>query len=423
MSQRVIFIHQNLPGQFKHLLAYCAGNSEFEVVVVGEKRRLLANFRHTFPNAQFHAYEVTDIPQRQVPVELWTTTNAMRRGRAVALCLRNIRATGFLPDVIYGHPGWGEMLHVKDVFPESRVVNYCEFYFNRDGQDLNFDPEFQVEATDAYRVRTDNMAQLVSLVDSDASISPTQWQRSRYPEILRERMTVIHDGIDLDVVRPNPAATFTLPNYAPTLDRTYPVITYVSRNLEPYRGFHVFMRALPEILRKLPDAHVVIVGGDETSYGKQLPGGLTYRETMLAEVGAQLDLSRVHFLGRIPYAEYLRVLQISSVHVYLTYPFVLSWSMLEAMAVGTIVVGSRTAPVQEVIEDGINGYLVDFFSHQEVADRVCQACLALDELNPLRQAAMGTISRRFNLRRGCLSRQLELLFPALAANSRRGLLA
>lgn len=423
MSQRVIFIHQNLPGQFKHLLAYCAGNSEFEVVVVGEKRRLLANFRHTFPNAQFHVYEVTGITQKQVPLELWATMNAMRRGRAVALCLQNIRATGFLPDVIYGHPGWGEMLHVKDVFPKARIVNYCEFYFNRDGQDLNFDPEFQAEATDAYRVRTDNMAQLVSLVDSDASISPTQWQRSRYPELLRERMTVIHDGIDLDVVKPDPTATFTLPNSALTLDRTHPVITYVSRNLEPYRGFHVFMRALPEILRKLPDAHVVIVGGDETSYSKQLPGGLTYRETMLAEVGAQLDLQRVHFLGRIPYAEYLRVIQLSSVHVYLTYPFVLSWSMLEAMAVGTIVVGSRTAPVQEVIEDGVNGYLVDFFLHQEVADKVCQVCLSLDELDPLRHAAMDTIARRFNLGRDCLSRQLELLFPALAANSRRGVLA
>lgn len=423
MTRRIVFLHQNAPGQFRHLIAYCARNTDFEVVVVGEKRHLLANFRHTVPNAQFHAYEVTDISQGQVPLELWTTTNAMRRGRAVALCLQNIRDTGFQPDVIYGHPGWGEMLHVKDVFPKARVVNYCEFYFNRDGQDLNFDPEFQAEATDAYRVRTDNMAQLVSLVDSDASISPTQWQWSRYPELIRERMTVIHDGIDLDVVKPDPTATFTLPNNALTLDRTHPVITYVSRNLEPYRGFPVFMRALPTILRRLPDAHVVIVGGDETSYGRKLPGGLTYREKMLAEVGAQLDLSRVHFLGRIPYAQYLRVLQLSSVHVYLTYPFVLSWSMLEAMAVGAVVVGSRTAPVQEVIEDGVNGYLVDFFSHEEVAEKVCQAGLTLDELNPLRHAAIETIARRFNLRRDCLSRQLKLLFPALAASSRRSMLA
>src|SRR6185312_15560254 len=332
MSQRVIFIHQNLPGQFKHLLAYCAGNPEFEVVVIGERRRVLANFPHATHDVTFHVYEIADMPREQVPLELWTTTNAMRRGRAVALCLQNIRDTGFQPDVIYGHPGWGEMLHVRDVFPGARVVNYCEFYFNRNGQDLNFDPEFQTEVTDAYRVRTDNMAQLVSLVDSDASISPTQWQRSRYPEILRERMAVIHDGSDLDVVKPDPTATFTLPYSALTLDRARPVITFVSRNLEPYRGFHVFMRALPEILKRLPNAQVVIVGGNEVSYGRKLPGEMNYRQMMLAEVGEQLDLSRVHFLGRIPYAQFLRILQISSVHVYLTYPFVLSWSMLEAMA-------------------------------------------------------------------------------------------
>ena len=424
MSQRVIFIHQNLPGQFRHLLTYCAGNSQqFEVVVVGERRRVLANFPRAKRGVTFHVYDVADIPREQVPMELWTTTNAMRRGRAVALCLQNIRDAGFRPDVIYGHPGWGDMLHVRDVFPEARVVNYGEFYFNREGQDLNFDPEFQVEATDVYRVRTDNMTQLVSLVDSDACISPTQWQRSRYPELLRQHITVIHDGIDLDIVKPDPMARVTLPQQAFVLDRSALVITYVSRNLEPYRGFHVFMRSLPEILKRLPNAQVVIVGGDEVSYSRKLSGSITYRETMLAELGERLDLSRVHFLGRVPYADYLRILQISSVHVYLSYPFVLSWSMLEAMAVGAVVVGSKTAPVQEVIEDGVNGYLVDFFSHQELADAVCRACLTLDQLAPVRHAAMETVAQRFNLREGCLSRQLALLFPALDASSRHRAIA
>jgi hypothetical protein len=185
MPHRIIFIHQNAPGQFKHLLAYCAANSQCEVVVIGEKRRLKANFPKALPNVQFHVYEITEISREQVPVELWTTTQSMRRGRAVALCLQNVRDSGFRPDVIYEHPGWGEMLHVKDVFPDARIVNYCEFYFNRDGQDLSFDPEFQLEAVDSYRVRTDNMAQLVSLIDADASICPTHWQRSRYPTLLR----------------------------------------------------------------------------------------------------------------------------------------------------------------------------------------------------------------------------------------------
>ena len=411
MPYRIIFIHQNSPGQFKHLLRFCAGNPAFEVIVIGEKRRVLANFPRAPSGVKFHVYEMIDVPRSQLPVELWSTANAMRRGRAVALCLQSLRSAGFRPDVIYGHPGWGDMLHVRDVFPDARIVNYCEFYFNREGQDICFDPEFQDEVTDAYRVRTDNMTQLASLIDADAGISPTQWQRSRYPERLQSSISVIHDGIDLNVVRPNAAAKMILSNQQVSLDRNTPVITYVSRNLEPYRGFHVFMRALPAILRALPHAHVVIVGGDEVSYSKALPHGLTYRDAMLAELGASLDRSRVHFLGRIPYAQYLKVLQISTVHVYLTYPFVLSWSMLEAMASGAVVVGSRTAPVQEVIEDGINGYLVDFFSHQELADAVCRASLAPDALASVRKAAQTTIEQRFSLQHDCLTKQLALLCP------------
>lgn len=410
MPHRIIFIHQNAPGQFKHLLAYCAANSQCEVVVIGEKQRLKANFPKALPNVQFHVYEITEISREQVPVELWTTTQSMRRGRAVALCLQNVRDSGFRPDVIYGHPGWGEMLHVKDVFPDARIVNYCEFYFNREGQDLSFDPEFQLEAVDSYRVRTDNMAQLVSLIDADASICPTHWQRSRYPTLLRDRMTVVHDGVDPTVVKPDPSATVRLSDGL-VLDRSRPVITYVSRNLEPYRGFHVFMRALPEILRRLPTAHVLIVGGDDVSYGRQLAGGMSYRELMLKQLGAQIDAQRVHFLGRIPYAQYLRVLQVSRVHVYLTYPFVLSWSVLDAMATGAVVIGSDTAPVREVIDDQVNGLLVDFFSHAALAEKVCQASLKFDQFLELRERSAATIRDNFNLA-SCISRQFDVLFPS-----------
>ena len=411
MPRRIVFIHQNAPGQFKHLLTHCAQSPEFEVVVIGEKRRILAHFPRAIPGVKFHVYEMAEIPHGQLPPELLYTANAMRRGRAVALCLQSLRSTGFRPDVIYGHPGWGDMLHVRDVFPEARVVNYCEFYFNREGQDIGFDPEFQTEVTDAYRVRTDNMTQLSSLVDADAGISPTFWQRSRYPKLVRKSISVIHDGIDLDVVRPDPAVEVELPHASLRLDRHTPVITYVARNLEPYRGFHVFMRALPAIQEALPNAQVVIVGGDEVSYSKKPARGETYREMMLSELGTRLDTSRVHFLGRVPYAQYIRVLQISSVHVYLTYPFVLSWSMLEAMATGGIVVASRTAPVQEVIEDGVNGRLVDFFSHQDLAEAVSKACLERDSLDALRLAARETVAKRFDLKKSCLSQQLTLLDP------------
>lgn len=411
MPRKIIFIHQNLPGQFKHLLRHCAGSPDYDVMVVGEKRRVLVNFPNLPPGVGFHVYDIEDIPADRIPAELRSTANAMRRGRAVALCLENIKRAGFVPDVIYGHPGWGELLHVRDVFPRARVVNYCEFYFNRDGQDLDFDPEFTLPQHDHFRVRTDNMTQLVSLVEADLCISPTRWQKLRYPASLQDRIEVIHDGIDLDRVKPDLRARIKLPGGEVTLGRETPVVTYVARNLEPYRGFHRFMRAVPDLLRAVPDAHVVIVGGDEVSYGTRRADGRTYREAMLDELGDRIDLSRVHFLGRIPYNEYLSVLQVSRVHVYLSYPFVLSWSFLEAMAAGAIVVGSRTEPVEEVIQDGVNGHLVDFFSSDELVSAVRMACVEHSQ-ETLREASMATVARDFDLR-ACLARQLECMFQGV----------
>ena len=414
MRRKIIFIHQNAPGQFRHLILHCASRPEYEVVVIGEKKRLLANFTVPPPNVAFHVYEVEDIPVGRVPLELGPTANAMRRGRAVALCLENLRQSGFVPDVVYGHPGWGEMLHVKDVFPRARVAHYCEFYFNRDGQDLNFDPEFQSPRLDVYRVRTDNMTQLVSLAEADVCIAPTEWQRSRYPERFQPYIDVVHDGIDLERVTPDEAVTFTLPDGSLKLDRSVPVITYVSRNLEPYRGFHTMMRALPDLLSALPTAHVLIVGGDDVSYGAHLAGGVTYRQVMLKELEGRLDQRRVHFLGRVPYATYLKILQLSRAHIYLSYPFVLSWSMLEAMAAGAVVVGSQTAPVEEVITHEANGLLVNFFSTHELVAEVVRACTGGPAIERIRHAARATVAQRFPLSTGCLDRQLDLLFPCQA---------
>ena len=410
MSHSVIFIHQNAPGQFRQLLTYCANNPTCKVVVIGEKSRVKSNFSTMFPNVEFHVYEIEKMSRENIHVELWTTTECMRRGRAVAMCLKNVRNSGVNPDVIYGHPGWGEMMHIKDIFPDARVVNYCEFYFNHDGQDLSFDPEFQGDETDVYRVRTDNMTQLISLIDSDALIGPTQWQRSRYPKLLQERIEVIHDGVDLEIVKPNITAEVRLSDESLTLDRSRPVITYVSRNLEPYRGFHIFMRALPAILKRLPDAHILIVGGDDVSYSRKLADGYSYRKLLLTQLGDSFDAQRVHFLGRLPYAQYLRVLQISRVHVYMTYPFVLSWSLLDAMAIGAVVVASDTAPVREVIENGVNGYLVDFFSPSHLAEKVCEASLAFDDLDHIRGKASDKIKNEFDLKK-CMTRQLEVLYP------------
>lgn len=411
---KILFIHQNLPAQFKHLILHCARNPSCEVAAIGEKKRILENVKRPIAGVKFYGYNFAPTPRDKISRDLWTTENALRRGRAAAACLKQLRADGFIPDVVYGHPGWGEMLHVRDVFPNVRVINYCEFYFNREGQDYGFDPEFPDSDPDGFRIRTENMTQLVSLVGADAGISPTRWQRYRYPDLFRERISVIHDGIDLDIVKPDPIARIHLPQKSLTLTKADQVITYVSRNLEPYRGFHVFMRALPEIQRRLPRAHVLIVGGDDVSYGRPSDGG-TYRQKYIAEVGPQLDMSRVHFLGRIPYSDYLRVLQISTAHVYLTYPFVLSWSMLEAMAAGAIVVGSKTAPVEEVIQDGQNGFLVDFSSQAELVASIARVCDSDARMDKIRHASMRTIRERFSLREQCLPRQLDILGVSISS--------
>jgi glycosyltransferase involved in cell wall biosynthesis len=228
-------------------------------------------------------------------------------------------------------------------------------------------------------------------------VVPTRWQQKQFPAGHAGRMSVIHDGIDTDTVSPSDDS------------REEELVTYVARNLEPYRGFHIFMRAIPEIQKRRPKATIVIVGGDEVSYSPRLPPGQTYRERMLREIEGKADLSRVHFTGRVPYGEYLKLLRRSSVHVYLTYPFVLSWSLLEAMSAGCLVVGSRTPPVEEVIRDGEHGLLVDFFSTEQIADTVAHALEHQQELQPLRERARGTVIERYDLKRVCLPAQLGLV--------------
>ncbi len=410
---RVLFVHQNFPGQYRHLARHYAAQPGHEVVAVGEKANVLQQ-RPALPGVKLLGYEMPRSAARAADDAL---QRAIRRGRVVAAGAARLRRSGFRPDVVFAHIGWGEALFLKDVFPEARIVLYCEYFYRARGGDLGFDPEFPVTAEKILRLRVMNAPLLMALDASDWGMAPTRWQRSRFPAAHAPRIGVVHDGIRTDAVTPRDDARFALPGTGRALSRGDEVVTYVARNLEPYRGFHVFMRALPEIQKRRPRAHVVIVGGDDVSYSPRLPEGQTWRTRMLREMDGRIDRSRVHFTGRLAYADYVSLLQVSSAHVYLTYPFVLSWSLLEAMSAGCAVVASRTAPVEEVIVHGHNGLLADFFSHEEIACRVDEALRRPDGARDLREAARRTVVERYDLERACLPAQLEMIEALLSGRA------
>ncbi len=405
---RVLFVHQNFPGQYLHLAPALAARGDEAVALAIETQKPL-------PGVRVYRYK----PQRgsSEHIHPWVADIETKviRGEAAAQAALTLRNKGFTPDVICAHPGWGEALFLKDVFPNTPMLSFIEFYYKADGADFGFDPEFVEDDLAARcRLRMKNANSLLNLDIADWCVTPTEWQRSTVPARYQDRMTVIHDGIDTERVKPDPKVVLRLAKSGLKLRPGDEVITFVNRNMEPYRGFHVFMRALPEIQKRRPNAVVLIVGGDEISYGKRLPQGETWRQRMLAEVGDRLDMRRVRFVGRVPYNDFLAMLQVSAVHVYLTYPFVLSWSMLEAMSAGCLVVGSATPPVEEVISDGDNGLLVDFFSPQAIADAIDRVLSHPDRMADIRRRARQTVIERYDLGGVCLPRHVALV-DAVAA--------
>ncbi len=405
---RYLFIHRNAPGQYKHIIRTLAANPANEVVVVSQ-----FNDRE-IPGVRRVAY--TPAPQGDARPHHWlrTADEAMRFGQGALAEVKKLKASGFTPDLMVGHNAWGETLFLKDVWPDAPLLSYFEFFYAARGADTGFDPEFPASLDDYPRTRMMNTVNLLGLDAADWGHAPTFWQRDRFPALHRPRISVIHEGIDTKAIRPNPNRVLRLPDNGGDVRFGDEIITFVSRSLEPYRGFHVFMRALPEILRRRPKARVLVVGNDDVSYGARLADGRCFREALIAEQGGRIDLSRVHFLGWVPYEVHLAILQVSAVHVYLTYPFVLSWSMLEAMASGCCVVGSATPPVMEVIRDGENGLLTDFFSQKGLADRIDQALDVPGLADRLRARARQTIVERYDLETVCLPRFLRLFDDLVA---------
>ncbi len=391
---RILLIHQNFPGQFRQVAPVWARLPGWEVLGLGR------DTAPGMPEVRWLKYKLhRDVGQGQHHY-LRQMESAVLHGQAVARGLQQLKNSGYTPDVIFAHPGWGETLYARDIFPQARIVHFCEWFYGTTDSDVGFDLEFPTDFDGLARLRTWNALHLLNLETCDVGVSPTAWQKSRHPEVYQPKIHQIHEGIDTALLGPDPQAQVKMPN-GTVLHAGDPVITYVSRNLEPYRGFHSFMRALEKIQQAHPTCHAIIVGGDDVSYGQKPKDAAHWREKMLREV--RLDPTRTHFLGKVPYDTYRQILQVSAAHVYLTYPFVLSWSMLEAMASGCLVVGSRTAPVQEVIEHGRNGLLVDFFNTADMADAVVGALASPHSMQPLRDQARRDMADRYSLSKGELS--------------------
>ena len=402
---KFLFIHQNFPAQFMHLgPALARKGHEVSALTLRE-----------FPEKEWNGIRVFTYTLKTKNTDginplIIDYESKIIRAEACMNAAIELKNAGYTPELIIAHPGWGEALFIKQVWPTARLKIYCEFFYHTSGYDVDFDDEFY-PASDKHLagVFLKNSHILLNLQAADAGLSPTNFQANTFPAHFRDKISAIHEGIDTEALRPNPDVTFELKK-GHVLTRKNPVITFVARALEPYRGFHTFMRALPRLLSENQDATILIVGQEGIAYGPQPPTVDSWKQLMSAEISPKLshsEASRIHFLGLLPRARFTSLLQVSSVHVYLTYPFVLSWSLIEAMSVGCAIVASDTEPVREVVEHNDTGLLVNFFDHDQLSNKI--TLLLNDERH---RSALGSAARQlaienYDLHSVCLPKQVK----------------
>lgn len=406
---KLLFVHQNMPGQYRELVQWLAAQGDHEIVFLTQREKApdFAGVRtvryKTHHKAANDAYGLS---------KNWET--AAGNGFGAVTALREIVSGGFIPDIVIGHVGWGEMSFFREVLPKTPMIGFFEYFYSVRGGPVGFDPNDVVSDHAPYIMHGNNVVPLVNIEVVDVAHSPTWWQRNRFPPSFHDKIYVCHDGIRTDKLLPDPKASVSLGRIGRPLTASDEVVTFMARNLETTRGFHQFMRALPLIQKARPNARILVIGGNEASYGgkSKHPGGL--RGQMEAEVGHMLDWDRLHFLGQVPYANYQQIIQISTCHIYLTMPFVVSWSLLESMSMKATIVASDVAPVREVMEHGKTGLLVDFFDHEALAAQVAEVLECPGDFSHIGAAARQHVVENYDFLSVCLPehiRQINALVP------------
>jgi glycosyltransferase involved in cell wall biosynthesis len=418
----ILFVHQSFPSQFKALAPALVQRGHNVVALLS--RSLGCEY---WEGVRLVEYQMGREVTPGIHPWIWDMEEKTIRGEACFRAALKLREEGFYPDVIIAHPAWGECLFLVEAWPKAKLGIHCEFHNPIHFCNSKFDPEFAWERENPdtlCRLRLRNMNSLFNLELADEAISPTHWQASRYPPEFRSKITIVHEGIDTQVLTPNDHVSLVL-NDNHMLRKGDEIVTFVNRNLEPFRGFHTFMRALPDLLKRRPNARFLLVGGDGASYGslpdKRRYGVSNWREAMINEVRPKInpdDWNRVHFMGHIPYDKFVSLLQISSVHVYLTYPYVLSWSLMEAMSAGCAVVVSNTQPLLEVVTHNVTGRMVDFFDYKALSEEVCSLLSDKEARIELGRAARKFIQSNYDLKTICLPAQVDWVEATVAHGER-----
>lgn len=399
----VLFVHNNFPGQFG-FIAGAMHAQKHRCAIIGSKTA------RQFSGMAIQRWNLSRGTTQGIFDPATRCEADMIRGRAAADQALALKKKGFDPEIIIGHPGWGETVFLAEIFPKAKQILHGEFYYRSEGGDVGFDPEFgQLGLEERFRIHGKNATMAMCYADARRIVCPTRFQASVLPQSFQSKIEVIHEGVDTSFASPNPDAVFTLKG-GRKLDRTTPVITFINRRFEPLRGYHVFMRALPRLMAEVPEAQVLMIGHEDgRGYGQEAPKGQTWKAHFLDEVKDRLDLNRLHFTGPLPHEQMIDALRISSAHIYYTYPFVLSWSLIEALSCECLVLGSDTAPLHDAITSGQNGLLNDFFDTDALSQAMIDACRRPDDFVPLRKAARQTAIERFDRETICQPAWLKVV--------------